>query len=64
MIKINPHWQAFKAAAIQQLGHEVAAAFMRFAAQSVRNIGPEGCAVHFEFAARQVELEGKRHEPT
>lgn len=62
MIRINPHWKAFKAEAIRQLGHHGAAEFMRFAAASVRNIGPEGAAEHFEFAARQVELEAKRAE--
>lgn len=62
MIRINPHWKAFKACAIESLGYEGAAAFMRFAADSVRNIGEEGCVEHFEFAARQIELEGKRHE--
>ena len=62
MIRINPHWKAFKARAIKDLGYDGAADLMRFAAASMRNIGPEGCAEHFEFAARQVELEGKRHE--
>jgi hypothetical protein len=60
MIRINPHWKAFKAEAIRQLGYENAAEFMRFAAHSVRNIGPDGCAEHFEFAAKQIEMEGKR----
>lgn len=62
MIRINPHWKAFKAHAIQTLGHENAAEFMRFAAHSIRNIGEAGAAEHFEFAARQIEMEGKRHE--
>ena len=60
MIRINPHWKAFKARAIQSLGHDGAAEFMRFAAHSVRNIGEEGCAEHFEFAAKQIEMEAKR----
>lgn len=59
-ISINPHWKAFKARAIADLGYENAAEFMRFAAHSVRNIGEEGCAEHFEFAAKQLEMEGKR----
>lgn len=62
MIRINPHWKAFKAAAIESLGYEGAAEFMRFAAVSIRNIGEEGCVEHFEFAARQLEMEGKRNE--
>lgn len=60
-VRVNPHWAAFKAQAIETLGHEGTAEFLRFAAQSLRNIGPEGAVEHFEFAAAQVEMEGKRH---
>ncbi len=61
-IRTNPDWAAFKAEAIAKLGHQGAAAFMRFAATSARNIGAEGMIEHFEFAAKQFELEGKRAE--
>lgn len=59
-VSTNPDWAAFKAKAIEKLGHDGAASFLRFAAQSIRNIGPEGMVEHLEFAANQVELEAKR----
>ena len=62
MIRINPHWRAFKAAAIESLGYEGAAEFMLFAAASMRNIGQDGAIEHFEFAARQLRMEGQRKE--
>jgi len=58
-IRIDDDWAAFKAVAISRLGHQGAAAFLRFASKSVSMLGPEGMKEHLDFAAEAVEAEGR-----